>query len=82
MFSIPIEEQRHRQLDENVFGNVTQQTRLTAEVADETNTKIEMSLSKDGTLSVCITGKREAVSKAKKLLLQKLQKQVLSVVHD
>ena len=66
VFSIPIEEQRHRQLDENVFGNATQQTRLTAEVADETGTKIEMSLSKDGTLSVCITGKRDAVSKAKK----------------
>ena len=76
VFSIPIEEQRYRQLDEATFGTAAAQNRVCSEIAGETGTKIEMSLSKDNTLSVCISGKRDQVPKAKKLLLQKLQKQV------
>jgi polyribonucleotide nucleotidyltransferase len=75
VFSIPVEEQRYRQLDESTFGNATARNRICADVAGETDTKIEMSLSKDLSLSVCITGKRENAAKAKKLILQKLQTQ-------
>jgi len=75
VFSIPREEQKYRQLDESTFGSTVARNRVCAEVAVETETKIEMSLSKDSTLSVVISGKRENVSKAKKLVLQKLQTQ-------
>ena len=76
VFSVPVEEQRFRQLDENVFGSAAEQARVCSHISSTTDTKIEMNLSKDKTLSVCITGKREAVKEAKKLLMQKLQKQV------
>ena len=75
VFNIPLEEQRYRQLDEKAFGSTIGRNRVCAEVAGETDTKIEISLSKDHTLSICISGKRENVPKAKKLVLQKLQTQ-------
>lgn len=75
VFSIPIEEQRYRQLDEKVFGSAAEQNRVCSEVSRTTDTQIELNLSKDRTLTICIAGKRDAVKEAKKLLLQKLQKQ-------
>jgi len=42
---------------------------------------IEISLAKDRSLSVVITGKEEAVKVARKLVLQQLQTQVLMLPH-
>jgi hypothetical protein len=81
VFAIPIEEQRYRQLDEQVFGSTAEQNRICSEVCRVTDTQIEHNLSKDRTLTICISGKRDNVKEAKKLLLQKLQKQVC-VLHN
>jgi len=42
---------------------------------------IEISLAKDRSLSVVITGKEEAVKVARKLVLQQLQTQVVPLIY-
>lgn len=75
VFSVPLEERRYNEMGE--FGEKGgQQAKICKDIADKTGCDIEMSLSKDQSLTVVVTGKVDCVMKARKLISQQLQMQV------
>ena len=74
---MPMEERRFKEIAEQQFGEKGgQQTKICSEIMAKTGVAIEMSLAKDQSLTMVITGKEEAVMKARKMVVQQLQTQV------
>lgn len=70
IFSIPAEEQKSKSIDSSMGGKEV------AKIQQETGTTITLSVSKDKSLTVVISGKRANIPDAKKRLLNVLQTQV------
>ncbi|EDV24343.1 uncharacterized protein TRIADDRAFT_26766 [Trichoplax adhaerens] len=75
VFHVPMEERKFGRHGEQVLGPEQQQAQVCKEVMQKTNTTIEVSSTKDQTLTIMVTGKKDAVAKAKRLILIGLQKQ-------
>eukprot|EP00052_Salpingoeca_macrocollata_P020441 m.171711 g.171711 ORF g.171711 m.171711 type:complete len:1287 (-) comp21268_c0_seq2:260-4120(-) len=74
VFTIPAAEQNFRSLTEFTAGE-NKNTQKVREIQKTTNTTIDLSSSRDGDLTVVITGKRTHIDQARKLLLNSLQTQ-------
>lgn len=72
-----MEERKYRRLGEQTFRPEQQQAQVCKEVMQKTGTTIEISSTRDQTLTIMVTGKSDAVTKAKRLILIGLQKQVV-----
>lgn len=82
VFSVPLEERRYREMTEQQFGEKgREQTKICSEIMSTTGVAIEMSLAKDQSLTVVISGKSDAVLKARKMIVQNLQTQSRSTIH-
>jgi len=75
VFHLPVEERRYRDASDHHFGGQGEQAKICADIMHKTGTNIEVSLAKDGSLTVLITGKQDGVEKAKKLINSQLQTQ-------
>jgi hypothetical protein len=77
VFCVPLEERRYKDMIEQQFGEKGgQQAKSCVDIMQKTGVSIEMSSSKDQSLTVVITGKADAVMKARKMVVQQLQTQV------
>lgn len=76
VFSVPMEERRFKELAEQQFGEKGgQPAKICSDIMAKTGVAIEMSLAKDQSLTMVITGKEEAVMRARKMVVQQLQTQ-------
>jgi len=77
VFQVPLEERRFKDsVSENSWGNSKdsmEQARICGEIMKTFNVSIELSSGKDRSLTVVITGKTDAVMKARREVLNKLQ---------
>ena len=78
VFRVPVEERRHKQLSENAFED-QRQREICQDVMAKTGASIEISFAKDQSLTILITGKPDALAKARRLVLHQLQTQVPSL---
>lgn len=79
VFCVPLEERRYKEMTEQQFGKKGgQQASICSDIMGKTGVAIEMSMAKDQSLTVVITGKVENVMKARKMVVQQLQTQA----HD
>lgn len=74
VFRVPPEERRYPDSNRN-FGENADQGKICADIMQKTGAHIEMSVSRDGTLTFLITGKEEAVLHAKRQISSELQTQ-------
>ncbi|XP_053378526.1 vigilin-like [Mercenaria mercenaria] len=76
VFTVPLEERRFKDdFGESSFGDEGKQAEICKDIMAKTGVTIEMSLSKDQTLTVVVTGKEEQVKKARREVMTKLQTQ-------
>ena len=76
---MPVEERKYRQINES-FGE-TRQLQIAKEVMQKTGCTIEMSMAKDQSLSIMVTGPPRSVIQARRLILTQLQTQVLLKIY-
>uniref|UniRef100_A0A8C4Q0Q1 Vigilin n=1 Tax=Eptatretus burgeri TaxID=7764 RepID=A0A8C4Q0Q1_EPTBU len=77
VFHVPLEERKYKDL--NQFGE-GEQGKICLEIMHKTGAHIELSLSKDQGLSIMVTGKQDAVMKARKEIVTRLQTQATATV--
>ncbi|KAK3594419.1 hypothetical protein CHS0354_037444 [Potamilus streckersoni] len=75
VFQVPLEERRFKDMDEYSFGEEGEQAKICKEIMARTGVSIEMSLARDQSLTVVITGKEDAVKKARRDVMTRLQTQ-------
>ncbi|XP_070561985.1 vigilin-like [Ptychodera flava] len=76
VFHVPLEERRYRDFtNEQRFGEAEQSNKICYEIMQKTGTHIEMSMSKDQSLTIMVTGKADAVMQSRRELISKLQTQ-------
>ncbi|KAH3827192.1 hypothetical protein DPMN_129122, partial [Dreissena polymorpha] len=78
VFTVPIEEQVGHN---STFGNESKQAEICKDIMNKTGVSIEMSLSKDQTLTIVVTGKEDQVKKARREVMTKLQTQANSSIR-
>ncbi|XP_054160891.1 vigilin-like [Oppia nitens] len=79
VFRVAPEERRYRELNSR-FGEQAEQSKICADIMQKTSAHIEMSVSKDGTLTFLITGKEDTVILAKRMISSELQTQAQAFV--
>jgi len=75
MFSVPIEERKYKDINEQRFGQTESQSKICQDIMNKTGVAIEISLARDQSLTVLITGKADSVMKARRLVVGQLQTQ-------
>lgn len=70
---MPLEERKYK--DMNQFGE-GEQAKICLDIMQKTGAHLELSLAKDQGLSIMVSGKLEAVMKARKEIVARLQTQV------
>ena len=75
VFHVPLEERKYK--DMNQFGE-GEQAKICLEIMQRTGAHLELSLAKDQGLSIMVSGKLDAVMKARKDIVARLQTQVRS----
>ncbi|XP_013393954.1 vigilin [Lingula anatina] len=75
VFRVPLEERRFQEINEHGFGEAGEQAKICKDIMQKTGVAIEMSLAKDQSLTVVITGKIENVMKARRMVVNQLQTQ-------
>lgn len=75
VFTVPLEQRRFKDDDENAFGDEGKQAEICKEIMAKTGVSIEMSLAKDQTLTVVCHGKEDQVKKARREVMTRLQTQ-------
>lgn len=73
VFHVPLEERKYK--DMNQFGE-GEQAKICLDIMQKTGAHLELSLAKDQGLSIMVSGKLEAVMKARKEIVARLQTQV------
>ncbi|KAF6114088.1 high density lipoprotein binding protein [Phyllostomus discolor] len=77
VFHVPLEERRYK--DMNQFGE-GEQAKVCLEIMQRTGAHLELSLAKDQGLSIMVSGKLDAVMKARKDIVARLQTQASATV--
>lgn len=82
VFTVPLEERRFKEMNENSFGDEgqTEQAKICKEIMAKHDVSIEISLSKDQSLTVVITGREQFVMRARREVLGRLQTQASDTV--
>lgn len=75
VFHVPVEERKFRDMNSQRFGEQGEQAKICADIMQKTSAHIEISSSKDQSLTILVTGKEEAVLKARRLIVKELQTQ-------
>lgn len=78
VFRVPYEE-RAKIDGNNQFGE-SASSRICAEINSRTGAHIEISSAKDQSLTFLVTGKNDAVAKARRLVLEKFQTQARHII--
>ncbi|XP_009995027.1 PREDICTED: vigilin isoform X2 [Chaetura pelagica] len=77
VFHVPLEERKYK--DMNQFGE-GEQAKICLDIMQKTGAHLELSLAKDQGLSIMVSGKLEAVMKARKEIVARLQTQASATV--
>ncbi|KAF7203875.1 high density lipoprotein binding protein a isoform X1 [Nothobranchius furzeri] len=77
VFHVPLEERKYKDL--NQFGE-GDQAKVCVDIMQKTGAHLELSLAKDQGLSIMVSGKLEAVMKARKEIVSRLQTQASATV--
>ncbi|XP_037230700.1 LOW QUALITY PROTEIN: vigilin-like, partial [Falco rusticolus] len=77
VFHVPLEERKYK--DMNQFGE-GEQAKICLDIMQKTGAHLELSLAKDQGLSIVVSGKAEAVTKARKQIVARLQTQASATV--
>ncbi|GCB63993.1 hypothetical protein scyTo_0014709 [Scyliorhinus torazame] len=77
VFHVPLEERKFKELTQFGEGD---QAKICLDIMQKTGAHIELSLAKDQGLSIMVSGKLEAVMKARKEIVAKLQTQASATV--
>ncbi|KAM5228548.1 vigilin isoform 2-T2 [Ctenodactylus gundi] len=77
VFHVPLEERKYK--DMNQFGE-GEQAKICLEIMQRTGAHLELSLAKDQGLSIMVSGKMDAVMKARKDIVARLQTQASATV--
>eukprot|EP00118_Oscarella_pearsei_P024630 m.306469 g.306469 ORF g.306469 m.306469 type:complete len:1252 (+) comp41271_c0_seq1:220-3975(+) len=75
IFTVPLEERRYREMNDEQFGENKQTHQICRVVMEKTGCSIQLSLAKDQSLTFVLSGKVETVLKARKLILAQIQTQ-------
>lgn len=75
VFSVPFEEKRYKNFNSFGNGEMERQNAVIRDVMTKTNTTIEVCNAKDQSLTILVTGKKDNVAQAKRLVLNSLQTQ-------
>jgi len=81
VFSVPYEEKRYKNFSSFGNGELDKQNAAIRDVMSKTGATIEVSTAKDQSLTILVTGKRENVAQAKRLVLNALQTQAEIKLH-
>ena len=76
MFYVPLEERRYKNLDQPFSSDRSAQAQACQQISKQHDVHIETTLARDQSLTVVLTGKADAVMKAKRDVINKLQTQV------
>ncbi|XP_022255034.1 vigilin-like [Limulus polyphemus] len=77
VFRVPLEERKYREMSTHRFGEQGEQAKTCAEIMQKTGAHIEVSSSKDQSLTILVTGKEDAVLKARRKIVNELQTQAV-----
>ncbi|XP_071500490.1 vigilin-like [Diadema antillarum] len=75
VFHVPLEERRYKEMNQGFGESGSQSSKICADIMKNYNASIEMSLAKDQSLTIVVTGKEDAVMKARREVMNKLQTQ-------
>uniref|UniRef100_A0A224ZBN2 Vigilin n=1 Tax=Rhipicephalus zambeziensis TaxID=60191 RepID=A0A224ZBN2_9ACAR len=75
IFHVPSEERRFRETSSQRFGELGEQAKICADIMRDTQTTIEVSSSRDHSLTVLVTGRERNVALARAQVLRALQTQ-------
>jgi len=81
VFCVPLEERRYKNLDAPFSADRSRQASDCAYISKTHGVEIETNLARDQSLTVVLTGRADAVQKAKREVIAKLQTQV-GVMHS
>jgi len=76
VFHVPLEERRYKKLDQAFSSDRTAQDQACQQISKQHDVHIETTLARDQSLTVVLTGKADAVMKAKRDVINRLQTQV------
>lgn len=79
VFNVPVEERRYKEFNEQ-FGGQGEQAKICAEIMQKTGAHIEISLAKDQSLTILVTGKPHAVAEARRMIINSLQTQAVVTI--
>ncbi|CAL1268500.1 unnamed protein product [Larinioides sclopetarius] len=80
VFRVPVEERKFRDMNSQRFGEQGEQAKICSDIMQKTGAHIEISSSKDQSLTILVTGKEEAVLKARRLIVKELQTQAVVAI--
>lgn len=75
VFTVPLEERKFKEMNERQFGEESDQMKICKEIMQKTGVSIELSLAKDQSMTVVITGRQDALKHARREVVNKLQTQ-------
>ncbi|CAM1304348.1 HDLBP (predicted), partial [Pycnogonum litorale] len=81
VFHVPVEERRFKDASDKNFGDQGEQNKICADIMHRTNAHIEISSSKDLSLTILVTGKNEEVIKARRAVVNELQTQANTTIN-
>ncbi|GIX67510.1 vigilin [Caerostris darwini] len=80
VFRVPVEERKFRDMNSQRFGEQGEQAKICGDIMQKTGAHIEISSSKDQSLTILVTGKEEAVLKARRQIVKELQTQAVIAI--
>ncbi|XP_037282451.1 satellite-binding protein 1 Dp1 [Rhipicephalus microplus] len=81
IFHVPSEERRFRETSSQRFGELGEQAKICADIMRDTQTTIEVSSSRDHSLTVLVTGRERNVALARAHVLRALQTQAQGTIQ-
>lgn len=81
VFTVPLEERKFKEMNERQFGEESDQLKICKDIMQKTGVSIELSLAKDQSMTVVITGRSDAILKARREVVNKLQTQASAVLN-
>ncbi|XP_055863477.1 vigilin-like [Biomphalaria glabrata] len=81
VFTVPLEERKFKEMNERQFGEESEQMKICKEIMQKTGVSIELSLARDQSMTVVINGRQDAVMKARREVVNRLQTQASTVLN-
>ncbi|XP_033116726.1 vigilin-like [Anneissia japonica] len=78
VFHVPLEERKYKEMNQGFGETGSQSSNICQMIMNKTGASIEMSLAKDRSMTIVVTGKSDAVRRARRELIAKLQTQASS----